>query len=109
MKGLAIFALPFLALMSSFAAADGSAPAGDINTIYFYEGHTGVLIQHSFMSDPDKCGRQDFYILPDTHSHFKEVYALLLAAQTAGKKVSFTLSGCHQGIPAIRNVAIARQ
>jgi hypothetical protein len=94
---------------SSISLAEQSVPAGDVNTIYFYLMHTGVLVQHTTMIDPDACGRKDFYILPDTHPHFKEVYSLLLATQMASKKVSFTISGCHQGIPAITHVALAKQ
>ena len=97
------------AFFCQVSSADESIPAGDINTIYFYLGHTGALIKHTTMIDPDSCGRKDFYILPDTHSHFKEIYSLLLSSQMANKKVSFTISGCHQGIPAIKHVALSRQ
>ena len=105
-KLLAFFGFSFF---SSISLAEQSTSAGDINTIYFYLTHTGVLIQHSTMIDPDSCGRKDYYILPGAHPHFKEVYSLLLAAHMANKKVSLTISGCHQGIPAITHVSLGKQ
>jgi hypothetical protein len=104
-KLLAFFGTIFV---SSISCAEQSTPPGDINTIYFYLTHTGVLIKHTTMLDPDACGRKDFYILPDSHLHFKEIYSLLLAAQMADKKVSLAIAGCHQGIPAIVHVALTK-
>lgn len=101
--------LPCFFVFSPIANADGHVAAGDVNVILLYEGHTGVLVKHSNLADPDNCGRSDYFILPDSHSHFKEAYSLLLSAQMAGKKVGFTVSGCHQGIPAIKHITMAKQ
>lgn len=91
-----------------FAHAEGQVPAGKIKDILFYEGHTGVLIVHERMSDPDKCGRQDFFILRQVHPLFKEMYAALLSAHIAGQPLSMTLSGCHQGLPSVIHLRSAK-
>lgn len=98
-----------LSLINFNATAGGYVDAGDINVLLFYKGHDGLLLKHQFPSDPDKCGRWDYYVLPDNHPHFQQIYAMLLAAQTAGKKVSFYVDGCHQGIPAIANAQLDKQ
>lgn len=89
--------------------AAGSVSAGYINHLLFYKGHTGLLIKHQYPSDPDNCGRQDYYILSNEHPHFSQIYSMLLAVQLANKKVSFHIDGCHQGIPAISHVGLAKQ
>ncbi|MDR6984492.1 hypothetical protein J2X32_003136 [Rheinheimera pacifica] len=105
-----LIALTLMASSVSFnAAAAGSIDAGDINFLLFYKGHSGLLIKHQYQIDPDNCGRRDYYILPDNHPHFSQIYALLLAAQTADKKVSFDIDGCLEGRPAITHVGLAKQ
>lgn len=101
--------IAFFTFFASNVAAAGAVAAGDINYLLFYKGHTGLLIKHQFPSDPDNCGRQDYYILPNEHPHFSQIYSMLLAAQMANKKVSFNIDGCHQGIPAIVHVGMAKQ
>ena len=96
-------------LYAGHVSGAGSVSPGDINFLLLYKGHTGVLIKHQYPSDPDDCGRQDYYILPSDHPHFSQIYSLLLAAQMANKKVSFSIDGCHQGIPAIVHVGMAKQ
>lgn len=80
MKNTLKFLLLCSSLISINAMAAGAVNAGDINYILFYKGHTGLLIKHQYPSDPDNCGRQDYYIFPDNHPHFSQIYALLLAA-----------------------------
>jgi hypothetical protein len=97
-----------VALMStsSLSWAEGTTQAGAVTAIQFYEGHTGILIRHTNMMDPDQCGRADWFILPDTHSHFKQAYATLLTANVTNKKISINVSGCLQGIPQIRHITV---
>lgn len=109
MKKLLLAARFLICVVSLNAAAAGSIDAGDINFLLFYKGHSGLLIKHQYQIDPDNCGRRDYYILPNNHPHFSQIYALLLAAQTAGKKVSFNIDGCVEGIPAITHVGLAKQ
>lgn len=92
--------------VSSLAYAEGSVGAGTINLVYFYQEHTGVLITHSNQINPDGCASNAHFILRDTHPHYKNVYAMLLAANLSGKKVSIGLSGCHEGFPNIKHVAV---
>ncbi|MDR6985119.1 hypothetical protein J2X32_003776 [Rheinheimera pacifica] len=109
MKKILVTLTLMLCGISFNTAAAGSVDAGDINFLLFYKGHSGLLIKHQYQIDADNCGRRDYYILPDNHPHFSQIYALLLAAQTAGKKVSFNTDGCHEGIPAIVHVGLAKQ
>ncbi|WP_064791906.1 hypothetical protein [Shewanella woodyi] len=93
-----------LCFISPRSDASGGIASGHITLMMFYDGHTGVLIKHTNLADPDSCGRSDYLILPDSYSHFNEAYSLLLASYMADKKISFTVSGCHQGIPAIKHI-----
>lgn len=105
MKALKIFLGAGSLILSNLVyAAGGQTPPGAITAVTIYNGHTGILINQTTQIDPDQCGRQDYFILPDTHPHFKEAYSLLLATHMAGKKVSLVISGCHQGIPAISHI-----
>ena len=98
-----------LLLTAQSVQAAGAVGAGYIDQLLFYKGHTGLLIKHQHASDPDSCGRQDYYILPNDHPHFSQIYSMLLAVQLANKKVSFNIDGCHQGIPSIVHVGLAKQ
>jgi hypothetical protein len=96
-------------LLGANTHAKANIDAANVDLILLYEGHTGVLVKNSKLSDPDGCGRSDYFILPDTHSHFNESYSLLLAAYMANKKVAFTVSECHQGIPKIVHLTLPKQ
>lgn len=98
----------YLGAHSLTVSAAGSIASGHITMMMLYEGHTGVLLKHTNLADPDSCGRNDYFILPDTYPHFSEAYSLLLASYMADKKINFTVSGCHQGIPAIKHIYTVR-
>jgi hypothetical protein len=66
--------------------AKGNIDTANVDLILLYEGHAGVLVRNSKLSDPDDCGRSHCFLLPDSHSHFNESYSLLLAAYVANKK-----------------------
>ena len=104
MKILKTFIAGGSLILSSWGMAAGQTPIGQITAITIYKTHTGILVNQATQIDPDLCGRQDYFILPDTHSHFKEAYSLLLATHMAGRKVSLVISGCHEGIPAISHI-----
>lgn len=108
MKTFKAFALASLLMASPLSFASGSTPNGMVTDIVFFHGHTGILIKHTAMSDPDGCGRSDYFILPDTYFRFKEAYAALLAANLANKQVGFTVSGCMQGLPMIEHMWITK-
>lgn len=93
-----------LSLISATASADGTTGSGIVRMLHFYTGHTGLLIIHSNMMDPDACGSTAYIILPDNHAHYKDIYALLLAAKLSGQSVTINVSGCLQGYPQLRNI-----
>ena len=90
-----------------FAFADGST-SGKVNLLQFWKDHPGVLVGLETMSDPDNCGRSDWYVVPDAHEHYKEIYALLLAANVSGQKVLVWVRGCENGFPKVANAMIIR-
>ncbi len=96
-----------LIIASPICFADGASGPGIVTGVLIYEGHAGILVQHTNMVDSDSCGRKDWYILPNTYTRFKEAYAMLLAANLANKQVAFTLSGCTDGLPKIKHISIA--
>lgn len=95
-------------MASPLSFASGSTPNGTITDILLYQSHAGILVKHSAMSDPDACGRSDYFILPDTYARFKEAYAILLAANLANKQVAITVSGCLQDLPVIQHLSITK-
>lgn len=87
-------------------AAWTDAGNGKIAAMQFWEYHSGTLIKTSQpMMDPDGCGRSDWYILPDTHSHFEEAYTLLLTAHLQNRNLQILIEGCLQGLPVIKHIA----
>lgn len=93
-----------LMLPSIFALAGGSAGNKPVKIIHYYDGHLGVLVQQPDMIDPDSCGRKEWYILRDSHPHYKEIYSLILASHVSGQPLEFFLVGCVQGLPSIAHV-----
>lgn len=81
------------------------AGSGRIAAIQFWEYHDGILIKTSHpMIDPDGCGRTDWYVLPDTYSHFEEAYTLLLTAHLQNRNLKLLIEGCLQGLPVIKHI-----
>lgn len=95
-------------IICSAVSADGYISAGEVNAIYFHASHTGVVIKHDNLADPDNCGRSDYFILPNSHASSDKIYSLLLSAQIANKSVSMTVSGCHEGLPAIKHIRLEK-
>jgi len=46
-------------------------------------------------SNPDSCADGTMIILPPDHTQYKELFAVLLAARTAGETISIYVNGCH--------------
>jgi hypothetical protein len=106
---LAAFAATILAVLPgtpAFAAA--GSHAGPVYSLTWYEGHTGLLVRQPGMTDLGGCGRADYFILDRNHAHFKETYALLLAAHMSDQPISIHVDGCHEGISRIRHVTSNR-
>jgi hypothetical protein len=96
-----------MALSASALAASGSN-GGRIFALTWYEGHDGLLVRQTGMTDLGGCGRSDYFILDRSHIHFKETYALLLSAHLTDQSVSIDVDGCSQGISRIRHVTSTR-
>jgi hypothetical protein len=104
-----VFALLCIALGAGFGSA-AFAAQGDVTStitrLYFYDGHTGLLVILDNMSDLGGCGNANWFILPKTNVNYKEIVALLMSAQAQGKQVNFTVSGCHEGYGSIRHAML---
>jgi hypothetical protein len=89
--------------------AGGWTNAGTVAQIHFSEGKDGILIKHQLMTNPDACGRTDFFILKLSNNLlFKEMYSTLLAAQLAGQPLNLYVSQCNgDGFPIIVNIVSA--
>ncbi len=57
---------------------------GRITEILFYDGHSGLLVKHSQLESIPEDGetRRDWVILDFNNPHFKEIYAMLILAQS---------------------------
>jgi hypothetical protein len=102
-----LFIFLALAFFSATSHADGTTGAGLVRMLHFYNGHTGLLIAHANLIDPDACGSGSYIILSDTYPHYKDVYAMLLAAKISGQPVTIYVSGCLQGYPQLRHISLA--
>ena len=99
-----IIALTVLVL-SGFVVAQVATSNERITQIHFWKGNTGVLVRHENMINPDECpGGHRYYILPESHPHFEEIYSLLLAAHMADQPVQFIVDGCIENYPEIRHI-----
>jgi len=96
-----------LLLVSPLSGAASGAVFGRILELQWYEGHTGVLVVQENMTDLGGCGRADHYILDDQHPYFKEIYALLLAAQVSNGPVYIFAADCVQGLSRIQHVRLS--
>lgn len=104
MKTLKALLLALIALSMPMSYATGTTPPSTVNRLFLYEGHTGILVNISGMMDPDACGRQDWFILPNSYNRYKEAYAMLLAAKVSGQRITIVISGCYEGMPQIRHI-----
>jgi hypothetical protein len=108
MKRVKIILFCALATLSLIAHAVQQTAWGRLTVLQIYQDHSGTLVRHTNMLDPDSCGRQDWMILPVTHPHYKAAYALLLSAHLNRTSIALTVSGCHEGIPKIIHVTTSQ-
>jgi hypothetical protein len=95
-------------LSASTAFAASGSNTGRINTMFWFEGHDGLLVRQDGMTDLGGCGRGDYFILSSQHVFFKEIYAMLLSAHLSDLQVQISVTDCTQGISRITHVQIAR-
>lgn len=93
-------ALTFCALVSPILLAAGTYGNGTID--YFQSAYGGWIFSlNGSLANPDSCTKPHAILLP-THSQYKELTALLIAANVSGKPVHAYVSGCHSaGYPIV--------
>lgn len=95
--------LLLLAAMQS-SHAGGNSENSVTATVHYYKWHTGLLVSHKSMRNPDGCGRADFYMLEKSHPFYKELTALIMASHLTRQAILFNVDGCAEGFPAIQHV-----
>ena len=95
-----------LGLSWSSIAEDKTTAKGEIKRLHFWHNINGVLILHTNMGVNPGCARDDQYVLSKNHPYYKDMYALLLAAAAANKKVQLSLSNaeCPGSYPAVKHI-----
>jgi len=96
------------ALQASTTLAASGYNTARIRIMLLYEGHSGLLVQQDGITDLGGCGRSDYFILPNQHILYKEIYAMLLSAYYTDLTVTISIDGCNQGFSQIRHAAIAK-
>jgi hypothetical protein len=94
----------FLAIFANACLAGGSTALIPVTSFHYYKGHVGLLINQASMTNPDKCARGEWYILPTDHPNYNEMVALIMVSHMKGHPLSFYVEGCVQSMPAIVNV-----
>ena len=84
----------------AFAAASSSAHAYTVGNKAIESVHvnsgSGIYFKTSeAMVNPDSCAQTAWYHVNRNSSYEKEIYAMLLAAQTSGRNITFFLDGCE--------------
>ena len=94
------------AFLTSQASADTGINA-KIELLQNYQTHSGLLVRlAAAMSDPDGCGRTDWYILPDTTPRVALAQSMLLTARASNATVTVVIGGCQDGMPKILHVTL---
>jgi hypothetical protein len=84
-----------LAVLPVAALAGGTSANGTIQAIQVDGGdQIVVIVGTSTWSNPDSCQSSGYVIVQGSNVWYKEMLGTVLAAQAAGKTVSFYLSGC---------------
>lgn len=107
MKALRSFLAFLLAVVSAkpYQALASTSIDGEVLNMQHFEGHTGILIKlNRNMVDPENCGRNDWYLMPDSSPHASFVHALLLTAKSTSQTVFILINGCSDGMPRIQAV-----
>lgn len=102
----AVLSCALSATFSSTAVAAEGGVTSTINRLYYYQGHTGLLVIVNSMADLGGCGNASWFILPTNHVYYKENVALLMSAQAQNAQISLTVSDCHEGYGRIKHVML---
>lgn len=87
--------------------ADTNIGYGLVQTMHFWEGHDGLLLKHETQQAAENCSRSDFYFLPKSHTHYREMLSLLSSAFVEAKNVRLRLIGCAENFPKIAHVYVS--
>jgi hypothetical protein len=88
---IAILILSAIITFSAFAG--GSTKLGVIDHIYV--NNTWTMVDVTGVSDnPDGCNSTAYYAVVPSDANYQTIHSTLMAAQLAGKKVKFYVSGC---------------
>lgn len=106
----AVYGLILIFVMSSVSYAAGTTGWGKISILYVNNYWTDVALQ-SVTDNPDNCPSAAYYALVPTDANYSALHATLMAAQAAGKDVSFYVSGCatSNNYPHILSVVVRTQ
>jgi len=93
-------------LAASHSNAGAYTQAGAMREFSAWQDVNGILILPAETINPDGCVRGDGITLQKTHPQYKEMYAMVLSAHMAGKKVVFYLNGCAQNFPNVIHMIV---
>jgi len=79
---------------STLSWAGGYLNNAEITTMSQAYGGWILNVSHANPPNPDGCSQTNIVFLP-TLSQYDEMYAILLAAYTANKKINIYVNGCH--------------
>lgn len=65
-----------------------------------------VFLKTASNQNPTSCTSAAYLALSTSGTHFKELYATLMAAHLSGSTVSLLYNGCAGGYPRITSVAV---
>lgn len=87
--------LPLVLFLPQLACGQGASGTTTISSVIVDPTNNVVMVfGASVWSNPDGCPLSNIVLLPTSNLLYKDILAATLTALTAGKTVSFWLSGC---------------
>lgn len=95
----------FVVSQSTFASGWGSYTT--TITGFYVWSTANAHFKVANMENPDNCSNPGYLTLDANATHFKELYATLMTAYTAGKTIRLYYGGCNSsGYPLIGAIAV---
>jgi hypothetical protein len=98
-------ALGFCLAGATAGAAQGSVNSKIANLLH-YEGHSGLLVNIPTMTDLGGCGNAGWFLLPESHAHYKNMVAMILMARASDLTLQISVNGCHEGYGRLQHLMI---